>query len=96
MKNSLRRVGEAVLLVTQEQALRTINIGKVIHREQVNRKYSMYGEREFLLLNIKNWPSKSIQFKDNKTAMEICKTLQKAVASHCFPCKQLATLGVDI
>ena len=85
MKNSLRRVGEAVLLVTQEQALRTITIGKVIHREQVNRKYSMYGEREFLLLNIKNWPSKSIQFKDNKTAMEICKLLLPTV----FPANSL-------
>ena len=89
MKNNLIKVGETVPLVTQEQALRTINIGKVTDREQVNRKYRMYGEREFLLLNIKNWPSNSIQFKDNTTAIEICKTLQKPLLPTVFPANSL-------
>ena len=89
MKNNLIRVGEAVPLVTQEQALRTINIGKVIDREQVNRKYRMYGERDFLLLNIKNWPRRSIQFKDNTIAIEICKTLKKPLLPTVFPANSL-------
>ena len=89
MKNSLRMVGEALLLVTQEQALRTINLGQVMHREQVNRKHRTYGEREVLLLNIKNWPRRSIQFKDNKIAMEIDYKLCKSCD---FPLFSLQTV----